>query len=201
MSYGSKKSEGGPQKAEVPPSDDAQQASPLFFKLPFLPQNGADGETRTLVGQCPAVYETAAVATEPHRRNGGSPRICTVFHPGKSRSFTIKVCDPRRGAKAELNRRSQACEVLAGTGISRRVKWSERRVALPLTLAPDASASLLGYALWTGMRVARPLFRFGRPACISQHLCPEKWNPVLELHPPLRFCKPPPELLGQRDRN
>ena len=26
-----------------------------------------------------------------------------------------------------------------------------------------------------------------------------KWNPVLELHQPLRFCKPPPELLGQRD--
>ena len=122
----------------------------------------------------PAVYETAAVATEPHRRNGGSPRICTVFHPGKSRSFTIKVCDPRRDAKAELNRRSQACEVLADTGISRRVKW-------------------------TGMRVARPLFRFGRPACISQHLCPEKWNPVLESHQPLQFCKPPPELLSQRD--
>src|SRR5436309_14146722 len=26
-----------------------------------------------------------------------------------------------------------------------------------------------------------------------------KWNPVLESHQPLRFCKPPPELLGQRD--
>src|SRR5258706_11770170 len=36
-------------------------------------------------------------------------------------------------------------------------------------------------------------------ACISQHLCSEKWNPVLESHQPLRFCKPPPELLGQRD--
>jgi len=31
---------------------------------------------------------------------------------------------PKRDAKAELNRRSQACEVLAGTGISRRVKFS-----------------------------------------------------------------------------
>ena len=46
-----------------------------------------------------------------------------------------------------MNRRSQACEVLAGTGISRRVKWVERRVTLPLALAPEASASLLGYAL------------------------------------------------------
>ena len=54
---------------------------------------------------------------------------------------------PNRDTKAELNRRGQACEVLADTGISRRVKWSERRVTLPLVLAPEASASLLGYAL------------------------------------------------------
>src|SRR2546429_45784 len=26
-----------------------------------------------------------------------------------------------------------------------------------------------------------------------------RWNPVLESHQPLRFCKPPPALLGQRD--
>src|SRR6516162_5417675 len=43
-------------------------------------------------------------------------------------------------AKAELNRRGQACEVLADTGISHRLKWSERRVTLPLPLAPEASA-------------------------------------------------------------
>ncbi len=30
-----------------------------------------------------------------------------------------------RDAKAELNRRGLACEVLTGTGISRREKWSE----------------------------------------------------------------------------
>ena len=27
------------------------------------------------------------------------------------------------------------------------------------------------------------------------------WNPVLELHQPLRLCRPPPELLGQRDES
>ena len=43
----------------------------------------------------PAVYETAAVAAEPHRRNGGSPRIRTVFSPVKSRDFTVKVCNPK----------------------------------------------------------------------------------------------------------
>ena len=54
---------------------------------------------------------------------------------------------PDRDTKAELNRRSQACDVLTGTGISRRGKWTERRVTLPLDLAPEASASLLGYTL------------------------------------------------------
>jgi len=39
------------------------------------------------------------------------------FRPVKSRDFTIKVCSPNANAKAELNRRSQACEVLASTGI------------------------------------------------------------------------------------
>ena len=58
----------------------------------------------------------------------------------------MAVCKDR-DTKAELNHRSQVCEVLADTGISRRVKWSERRVTLPLSLAPEASASLLGYAL------------------------------------------------------
>ncbi len=54
---------------------------------------------------------------------------------------------PGRDTKAELNRRSQACAILAGTGISRRVKWTERGVTLPFDPAPEAGASLLGYAL------------------------------------------------------
>jgi len=62
-----------------------------------------------------------------------------VFSPGKSRDSTVKVCSPKCDAKGELNRRSEVCEVLAGTGISRHVKW-------------------------TSIRVARPVFRFGRPA-------------------------------------
>ncbi len=82
----------------------------------------------------------------PHSETGGLPRICTVFRPGKSRSFTVKVCSPNRDTKAELNRRGQACEVLAGTGISRRVKWSERGVS-------------------------RPVFLLGRQVCLPQHLC------------------------------
>src|SRR5690349_14470528 len=108
-----------------------------------------------------------------------------------------------RAAKAELNRRSQVCEALTGTGISRRVKKNPKRTepgTQPLLRPCGVSAGgpdSLGK--WTGMRVARPLFRFGRPACVSQHLCPRKWNPVLELHQSLRLCRPPPELIGQRD--
>jgi hypothetical protein len=34
----------------------------------------------------------------------------------------VKVFAHDRDAKAELNRRSQACDVLTGTGISRRKK-------------------------------------------------------------------------------
>ena len=40
-----------------------------------------------------------------------------MFSAVKSRGFTIKVCNPKRDTKAELNRRGQVCEVLAGTGI------------------------------------------------------------------------------------
>src|SRR5688500_11841601 len=112
----------------------------------FLIQSGADGEICTLVGPCPAVYETAAVAAEPHRRNGGSPRCCPVLCGLRDRCIAAMLATrKRRDAKAELNRRNQACEVLTDTG-SRREKW-------------------------TSIRVARPVFRFGRPACISQHLC------------------------------
>ena len=131
---------------------------------------------------------------------GGPPRIRTVFSPVKSRDFTIKVCNPRRrDAKVELNHRNQACEVLADTGI---------RVAKRFPSAPNPalghyfgrarprSARRIHLGKWTSIRVARPVFRFGRPACISQHLCSEKWNPAWELHPRMRFCRPPPELLG-----
>src|ERR1051325_3737755 len=99
-----------------------------------------------------------------------SHRVLAGQEPG----LHCQSLQPKRDTKAESNRRSQACEVLAGTGI---------RVARK----------------WTGMRVARPLLRFGRPACISQHLYPEKWSPVWESHPPAWFCRPLPRLLGQRD--
>jgi len=52
-----------------------------------------------------------------------------------------------RDTKVELNHRSQACEGPGRHRYSRRVKWSERWVPPPLDPAPEAGASLLGYAL------------------------------------------------------
>lgn len=107
----------------------------------------------------------------------------------------------------ELNHRSQACDVLAGTGV-RVAKKNPKRTESgirPLVRPGEVSAGTRdSLGKWTGMRVARPLFRFERSlqtatTCFTQHLCRRKWNPVLESHQPLRFCKPPPELLGQRD--
>ena len=84
------------------------------------------------------------------------------------------ACNPCRNAKAELNHRRQACEVLTGTGV-RVAKVS------PSALNPapghyfDRARSLpagrIHLGNWSSIRVARPVFRFGRPACISQHLC------------------------------
>ena len=76
-------------------------------------------------------------------RHGTAP--CSA--PKAFRAASLQCLQPDRDTKAELNRRSQVCEVLTGTGISRRGKWTERRVTLPLDLAPEASASLLGYTL------------------------------------------------------
>ncbi len=50
--------------------------------------------------------------------NGGSPRCCPVLCGLRDRCFTAKLATQiNRDAKAELNRRSQVCEALAGTGV------------------------------------------------------------------------------------
>ena len=69
---------------------------------------------------------------------------------------------------------------------SRRLTFRLRSDKLPSALNPasghyfDRARSLpahqvqLGKRKWSSIRVLRPVFRFGRPACISQHLCSEK---------------------------
>ena len=51
--------------------------------------------------------------------NGGSPRCCPVLCGLRDRCIAAMLATQKknRNAKAELNRRSQACDVLADTGI------------------------------------------------------------------------------------
>src|SRR4029078_10694718 len=86
----------------------------------------------------------------------------------------MQCLQPCRDTKAELNRRGQACDFLTDTGISRRVKMVEH-----LGIAPSIPAVKAGVYLSTPML--------------------GKWSPVRELHPPKRFCRPLPGLLGHRD--
>ena len=51
----------------------------------------------------------------------------------------------------------------------KRTESGVRPLLRPCGASADEPDSL---GKWTGMRVARPLLRFGRPACVSQHLCP-----------------------------
>jgi hypothetical protein len=95
---------------------------------------------------------------------------------------------PERNAKAELNRRSQACEVMTGTGIRVAKNWNaDLRIGTLLIMeelvraesefgAPEIGlpSRSLGEG-WSSIRLACPVFRFGRPACIFQHLCPKRW--------------------------
>jgi hypothetical protein len=67
LSYGSNSFEEGTQKAEVSLSDDAQQASPLFFNLPFRSPNGTDGEIRTLEGNARQFRKLLVPLHQAHR--------------------------------------------------------------------------------------------------------------------------------------
>ena len=78
----------------------------------------------------------------------------------------VAVCKDR-DTKAELNRRGQICEVLIDTGISHRGRcWSaDLRIGGLVIwrnqIEPNRSSA---FRKWTGMRVARRLFRFGLPS-------------------------------------
>src|SRR5437879_6429251 len=63
------------------------------------------------------------------RRHGAAP--CSAV---QETAASLQCLQPERATKAELNRRSQACEVLTDTG-SRREKWTSIRVSLPVEAA------------------------------------------------------------------
>ena len=107
---------------------------------------------------------------------GGPPRICTWW-PCASTSRRVRAGTSlpqfaaKRDTKAELNRRSQVCEALAGTGISRRVKWNPKRAESGARHGGRAEAPSTMPGLWRqagfawemdGHEGSAPLFRFGR---------------------------------------
>jgi len=57
-----------------------------------------------------------------HLRAGGLPRICTAFSPGKSRDFTVKVCNPRATriglASRSLGRDQSPAFAFTGYGVA-----------------------------------------------------------------------------------
>src|ERR1051325_2844064 len=101
------------------------------FSIRFLPSKFEMGPTEALA--CGHLHSRGAiapgslrncrrvqtpVAAEPDRRNGGSPRCCPVLCGLRDRCIAASLATRnKRDAKAELNRRDQACEVLADTGI------------------------------------------------------------------------------------
>ena len=110
----------------------------------------------------------------------------------------VAVCK-ERDTKVELNHRGQACEGPDRHRCSRRAKWSERWVPPPLDPAPEAGASLLGYALINSPATAfgfRPLLR---PCKVSADAPgstegkwlakPEPWRRLVE-HPDIAPCIP-----------
>jgi len=111
-------------------------------------------------------------------RNGGSPKCCLGGRAPAPLRFKrpLQCLQPQgavrkdRDAKVELNHRSQACEVLTGTGISRRGKWTGRQVTLPLDLAREASASPRSVHLRSPLCQREAISRTFRRAPIAANL-------------------------------
>ena len=143
----------------------------------------------------PALFELRAhewrnAVDSHHTPHLGSPLF------SKQVRLARPVDIPNWSAWGDLH--SQGCSGLSRTGLLFPANHTPGRRAGTCT---PAERDYSRREKWTSIRVARPVFRFGRSlrtakACISRHLCSKKWNPVWESHPRWRFCRPPPELLG-----
>jgi hypothetical protein len=106
---------------------------------------------------------------------GGSPRCCPVLCGLRDRCIAAML--------ATRTRREGGVEPpppgLCGPGghrSSRREKLGRDAFhRVPNFLKKLGRCGNRPYQKWTGMRVARPLLQFGRPACICEHLCPDGW--------------------------
>lgn len=135
------------------------------------------------------------------KKEGGRQRRAQAFLAAcPSTIFQSALPSPRyrRSATAELNRLDQACEVLTHTG-ARAAKDSQAHRAgasghyfgraRPLPADPGSLGKMVGHQGSAPRTPAWKVLAHGHEACISQDLCPQKWNPVLESHQPPPLCR------------
>ena len=109
-------------------------------------------------------------------------------------------CSAARARDAENGRsiqprtyvRSHKNEIGAGGETCTPVEFPLQFTKLPLSLLSHAGKMVEHQ----GIAPCIPVWKTG---VYLSTLMLGNWNPVRELHPPLRFCGPPPELIGQRD--
>ncbi len=136
-----------------------------------------------------------AVAAEPRRRllvDGGGVIVAGPStldnQPSTLWNWWAATVLPRALRFKRPLHRCNACSPTRCQGQTEpayRIKWSERPVTLRLVPAPEAGASLLGYALGKmdghqgiAPRIpVRKVLADGHHACISQHLCPDHGVP------------------------
>ncbi len=123
LSYGSeKKAEGRMKNVESGQARKARQFD--FFILPSaLPKLGPAERLALSWGACPAVYETAAVAAEPRRREGVPSCRLQVAGPRHARLANVQLstCQPATRTVALLAGRPPAtgpCEAARSDGFS-----------------------------------------------------------------------------------
>ena len=105
-------------------------------------------------------------------RAAGNAPACSC---SRSRCLTSRLRSERR-SQAHRTRRPAIISTVRGLCRQAGFTWENGRAS--------------GYrALYSGLEDRR----------VSLNTYARKWNPVRESHPPLRFCRPPPVLIGQRD--
>ncbi len=148
-------------------------------------------------GNRPAVYKTAAVAAEPRRlrklpiavRQFPTDRRLVAQSIGNRKSaignekWWAATVPPRALRFKRPLHRCNACDPKIDCERRGGIIDANPRPPEELVRQPGVAPGRTGW----------------KPAMLLFNITAAKWNPVLESHQPLRCCRPPPELLGQRD--
>lgn len=94
------------------------------------------------------------------------------------RLFSGVPRDANWGRRRDLHSRGVSSAVYKTAAVAaeprRRNNYRRRRVALCVLIGASSRRLLRWCGNWSSIRVLRPVFRFGRPACVYQHLCSMK---------------------------